>query len=335
MNAAVIVETRKINFIRTIIKNHFVHLDKNWELFVFHGKNNGYLFLDLKANLIKLKNDIGIGFPKGHDQGYNNLLTSKSFWEEIPHEKILIFQHDSGLLRSGIEHFLDWDYIGSPIPHTTVQNGGLSIRTRSVMLDIVKNVRFKAIDEATEDTYFCKNIAKFGKLAPPHVADLFSCETIYKLGTIGYHAIDKFLTKEQCKLIRSYYMKINKEEDFMYKNPDIIKAIKNNGVSEDYNESFNEERYLFENLDVARAIEKGFIKSGFEHYVKYGYFENRRALTYSPEEIHLFFKSEFKYAFNEEEYLNNNSDVNEAVKNGYFESGYEHYRRFGYFENRI
>ena len=71
-------------------------------------------------------------------------------------------------------------------------------------------------------------------------------------------------------------MNISKEEDFMYRNPDIIKAIKNNGVSEDYNESFNEERYLFENLDVAKAIEKGTFKSGFEHYVKFGYFEGHK-----------------------------------------------------------
>ena len=138
----VIVETRKLNNIRTIIKNHFIHLGKEWELFIFHGKDNGYLFLELKANLIKLNSKIGIGFPKGKDQGYNNLLTSKSFWEEIPHEKIQIFQHDSGLLRSGIEQFLEWDYIGSPIPKTIAQNGGLSIRTKSVMLDIIKNTKF-------------------------------------------------------------------------------------------------------------------------------------------------------------------------------------------------
>lgn len=326
MNAAVIVETRRTNDIRSKILNHFHYLNKDWELFIFHSKENGSLFIDLKAKLINLEKHI-------NKEEYNALLTSTSFWEKIPHEKILIFQHDSGLLKPGIEEFLEWDYVGSPIPNTHTQNGGLSIRSKSVMLNILQDNKRQGHQH--EDTFFCSYIKKYGKLAPPDVSKKFSCEMSFRLGTLGYHAIDRYMNKHQCNLVRRQYeLMVSEEEDFLRNNPGIASAIVNKTV-ETWNKSFNEERYLYQNLDVAEAINKGTFKSGFEHYIKYGYFENRQAAIYSIEEDLLFNKPEFKNSFNENEYLNENPDVREAIKHGTFSSGYDHYRKYGYFENRI
>jgi hypothetical protein len=335
MNTAVIVETRKLHNIRDIINNHFRYLNKDWELFVFHGPENGYLFMEYKANLIKLKEDIGKGYPNGNHQGYNNLLTSKWFWESVPHEKILIFQHDSGLLRAGIEEFLEWDYIGAPIKNVPdVQNGGLSLRSKSVMLNILKNTNFAA-NYTTEDTFFCRNIKRFGKLAPNNIARQFSVETIFALGSLGYHAINKYLNNNQCKTIKEQYKVKSSKDDFLRYYPNFGADVKL-GKHGEYKKHFNEERYLFDNMDVMDAIKNGIFKSGFEHYVKYGFQEHRLAFIYNAEEVHLFdTPGEFKKSFNEEDYFDENPDVRNAVENGEFKNAYDHYRKYGYFEGRV
>jgi hypothetical protein len=43
---------------------------------------------------------------------YNSILTNPNFWRGLKYDRVLVFQHDSGLLKHGIEHFLEWDFIG-------------------------------------------------------------------------------------------------------------------------------------------------------------------------------------------------------------------------------
>lgn len=136
---------------------------------------------------------------------YNRLLQSFEFWENIKEENILIIQHDSGLLRHGIEEFYQYDYVGAPWKFQEHGgNGGLSFRKRSAMLKCLHRVA--QIPELNEDVYF-SNALKFLNLnlAPRDVCKKFSCETIFELGTFGYHAIDKYLTTEQVKQIKTQY----------------------------------------------------------------------------------------------------------------------------------
>lgn len=136
---------------------------------------------------------------------YNKRLTSKEFWEDIDEENILIIQHDSALLRSGIEEFYKWDYVGAP---WTFQqhggNGGLSFRKKSAMIECIEKVPYNGIDN--EDIYFSNALKTLGKnLAPREACEQFSCEAIFKLGTLGYHAIDKWLSPDQCEQIKNQY----------------------------------------------------------------------------------------------------------------------------------
>ena len=59
-----------------------------------------------------------------------------------------------------------------------------------------------------------------------------------------------------------------------------------------------------------------------KHYVDYGKKEGRLPLPPIPEE------------YNEGAYLKLNPDVNEAVKNGMFVSGIDHYLQYGFNESR-
>jgi hypothetical protein len=136
---------------------------------------------------------------------YNKLLTNPSFWDHIEYDRVLIFQHDSGLLKSGIEEFLKWDYIGAPWKFQKHGgNGGLSIRNPKVMFNICQ--KFKYNHECNEDVWFCNKMKELNmNIAPREVCSMFSVESIYKTGTLGYHAMDKYLSKIQVKTILNQY----------------------------------------------------------------------------------------------------------------------------------
>lgn len=136
---------------------------------------------------------------------YNNFLTSKVFWQNIIQENVLIIQHDSALLRNGIEEFYKWDYIGATWNFKPcVGNGGLSFRHKSAMLKVIENYYYSGTDN--EDIYFSHGCTNLGlKIAPICEANKFSCETQFHLGTLGYHAIEKYLTKDQVNQIKTQY----------------------------------------------------------------------------------------------------------------------------------
>lgn len=201
MNGAVIVETRNVN-IESVINRHMKYLPE-WECTVFGWNNFSNIKLsnfDCHINYLNLWQNIHTS------KEYNELLTNVEFWKLIPYDKILMFQSDSGILKEGIDQFLKWDWVGAPWTFQQFGgNGGLSIRSKEIMLEITK--RFKYNYDCNEDVFFCNQMAghRIGKLAPRSICEQFSVEAIYKLGTFGYHSIDKHCTASQCEKIYSQY----------------------------------------------------------------------------------------------------------------------------------
>jgi len=141
-------------------------------------------------------------------QDYNQLLTSLSFWESMPYDKVLIFQHDSGLLREGIEEFLEWDYVGAPWRFQQHGgNGGLSLRSKEAMIKVIKAHPWRGmLLDGNEDLYFCNRMKEMGlNMAPREVCSKFSVETIFTLGSLGYHAMDKYLFPVQVSKVLHQY----------------------------------------------------------------------------------------------------------------------------------
>lgn len=139
-------------------------------------------------------------------EDYNKLLTSSNFWSGIKEDKVIIFQHDSALLKPITYEFLEWDYVGAPWKFQEHGgNGGLSLRSKEAMLWCIDKQPWNP-SLGNEDVYF-SNLLKDSpyKLAPREVCEKFSCESIFKLGTIGYHAIDKYLTAEEVHQIKTQY----------------------------------------------------------------------------------------------------------------------------------
>lgn len=82
---------------------------------------------------------------------------------------------------------------------------------------------------------------------------------------------------------------------------------------------FSKNWYLNQYEDVSNSIYKD---DPYKHYIEYGIKEGREPLPPVPKE------------YNEGEYLELNPDVAQAVKNGEYTSGIEHYLQFGFNENR-
>jgi hypothetical protein len=137
---------------------------------------------------------------------YNKLMTSLDFWQRRKTKKVLIFQHDSALLRKGIERFYEYDYVGAPWGFQEHGgNGGLSLRSVDSMIWCIKQKPWIS-RLGNEDVYFSNMLKDSNyKLAPREVCEEFSVESIYKEGALGYHAIEKYLTPQQVLKIKFQY----------------------------------------------------------------------------------------------------------------------------------
>lgn len=82
---------------------------------------------------------------------------------------------------------------------------------------------------------------------------------------------------------------------------------------------FDEGWYLKKYEDVKAAVESGIYKNAWEHYIYFGFYENRMPYNILVDE---------KY------YLESNSDVRDAVLNNEIQSGQEHFEIAGYEEGR-
>ncbi len=202
---ACIVETRLITNIVEIIKSHLVFLPTKYTLHIFVSDKNKSQFINCdfgrKTEITILKNDIN------NLADYNRLMTSLNFWQNLNCNKALIFQSDSGILRSGIEEFEEYDWVGAPWKTVDPRwvhgsNGGLSLRSVDAMIHCIDSYEYNG---QNEDGYFSLLIKNIGGKTSRDINYRFSVETEYKLGTFGYHAINKHLTTEQIYNIKNQY----------------------------------------------------------------------------------------------------------------------------------
>ena len=198
---AVFIETRMDKNCSKIIYQHMRHL-KDYQLIIFstelawqtfYNKINCYFIATNKIN---------------STQDYNFFLTNPDFWQffmDFKFERVLIFQHDSYLLKDNMDDYLPYDYVGAPWNWQEYGgNGGLSLRNPVTMHSICVKNKYNQ-SESNEDIYFSKYMHRnhFSTLAPRDVCRKFSAETIFEMGTTGYHAIERWLKPEEVEQIKS------------------------------------------------------------------------------------------------------------------------------------
>lgn len=192
---AVIVEPREHPALEFVLANFLENLPENWQILIMHGtKNRPFVENIIHSKLAGYQSRIQL-----HDlqvdnltiQKYNELLVSREFHDQIPTEIFLVFQTDTMICKeSGIQldEFVKYDYVGAPMPHIDglVGNGGLSLRRKSKMLEIIEKCKYNGQDP--EDYYYA-NACKEVELAKPNrvTASRFSNEGEYSERSFGVH----------------------------------------------------------------------------------------------------------------------------------------------------
>jgi hypothetical protein len=198
---AIFIDTRiQENFIN-VIQQHMKHL-VGWPLIVCTTEPAwNKLYKKLNCDFIAI-DDIK------NQSDYNLLLTSPEFWQfflALNYDRVLIFQHDSGLLKNNMDDYLPFDYLGAPWSWQDYGgNGGLSLRNPAVMYAVCVRHKYN-LNEGNEDQFFSKYIHedRCGFMAPREVCKKFSMETILEMDTTGYHAIEKHHEPTTVNMIKS------------------------------------------------------------------------------------------------------------------------------------
>ena len=154
---AVIVETREHKALPFVLNNFMSVLPDDWRLQIFHGSNNLDYIKEVirKDELLEGLEDtvftnLGIDSITADDSSLEIMLT-EDFWNKVVGETVLYFECDTMLCPNSeykVGDFEHFDYIGGywgnqldmlDNDYSKVMNGGLSIRKKSFMLDIIKN----------------------------------------------------------------------------------------------------------------------------------------------------------------------------------------------------
>lgn len=206
-NIVVIVEPRKHKAMRFVLQNLLENQD--WDIQIFHGYDNKHYILDILDDLLYQKERIHLTLIKVDNlsiKDYNNLLTSKSFYDNILcTDMILIAQTDSMVCPGNyhlLEKFMEFEYVGAPwsLSHG-VGNGGFSLRRKDKILEMLEKCPYSKREN--EDIYFANGCKNF-RLKKPKFdqAKWFSQEQIISGKSFGIHLCKnnkKDNTKKNCK----------------------------------------------------------------------------------------------------------------------------------------
>jgi len=172
---------------------------------------------------------------------YNNLLKSLDLWADLTASKILVFQTDSLIIEPMEYSMFDFDYIGALfckgksrcirfplfnkesqkeigstwinqiynadlIPEVLMGNGGLSIRSRKIMMRICSNETSEPNEN--EDIFFSRYIRKYSQNIPGNtkIINRFSIEADFH-NSIGYHGSHFYLDHSELSSIYDRHIK--------------------------------------------------------------------------------------------------------------------------------
>ena len=136
---AVLIEFRLLSHLGFILKNSILKLGSEWSFTVVCGNYNYKFFENLKKEIRRDFRIIHKNIYNISREEYSVLLLDSNFYKQFSGNKILIYQEDSIILSNLSNHFLQYDYIGAPFPNKDVGNGGLSLRSKDIMIDICEN----------------------------------------------------------------------------------------------------------------------------------------------------------------------------------------------------
>ena len=198
MHTAIIIEPRKHKALGFVLKNFLENLSNEWNIIIFHGNlNKEYVNGIIDRAIPQYRSRItlvDLNVDNLTKEDYSKLLITNRFvYDNIPTETFLVFQTDTMIFsryKNFINYFLKYDYVGAPWPDEprnnghNVGNGGLSLRKKSKMLEIMD----KETDvNLPEDVFFsCTTKVELYKPSLEE-AKYFSIENIFSKRAFGCH----------------------------------------------------------------------------------------------------------------------------------------------------
>jgi hypothetical protein len=205
---ALIIEPRKHRAFEFVMNNFLINLDERWNFIVFHGTENELYVNEILTTKFQDQSErittINLGVPNMTINEYSALMMSKDFLDKIPTEVFLVFQTDSMIcpnFKDNLEKFIPYDYVGAPwtwkhppwrtppenpTAEDAVGNGGLSLRRKTKMLEILE--KCPILKPEPEDTYFALPCSAVSIHKPsPELAKEFSMELIFSENSFGVH----------------------------------------------------------------------------------------------------------------------------------------------------
>ena len=217
-NVAAIIDNRPLDRLMPLLLHFSSILGPGWPIVLFTSSKND---IPMSAPLRRLIDERRIEVRLLADVDFNNRLDVSRFmtepwiWEQLsPAGHVLIFQADSILCSNSalrVDDFLGYDFIGAPIDlaYGEGYNGGLSLRNRSMVLEIIHESNwsneFDLADDKDkpcvefEDQWFYKKMKELAdrgrqaaRLPSLEVAKTFSVESIWHDEPLGYHQVQRW-----------------------------------------------------------------------------------------------------------------------------------------------
>jgi len=205
LDIAVIVEPRKHKYLIPVVKNFIKNLPNETKIQIFHGTNNIDFIMNGLGKYINKGKIILTNLYKENltIEEYNNLLTSKTFWNQINSENVLIFQTDTCLCsknKTKIYDILKYDYVGAPWLSTNMPklggNGGLSFRKKSKMLEVCDKYNRGTI---YEDVFFSSKDLFY---PDKKIAQNIFVETIFSKDPLGVHKAWNYINVDNFTILK-------------------------------------------------------------------------------------------------------------------------------------
>ena len=204
---AMMIEPRKHDAFSFVLHNFLENLSEEWGFVLFHGSDNSEFVKDIIYELppqyrYRIISVVNLHVDNLNGITYSNLFFSNELYQHIPTETFLVFQTDSMILNKGlVDSFLEYDYVGAPWKSEKVGNGGLSLRKKSKMLEIIKAKPVP--DHRHEDIYFTHNIPSHVQYHLPSFeeAKQFAIETVFHDSPFGIHNAWRYIKHEELKIL--------------------------------------------------------------------------------------------------------------------------------------
>lgn len=209
--SVLIVETRILPHFEFNIRLLLSHIGEGWSFNFYTGSLSFNYWKETCRKISPNINVVSLGMETLSIDQYSLLFLDKNFWNEIRSDKILTFQDDCISFRKGVSSFLKYDYVGAPwtkkskVSKSLIGNGGVSIRTKSVLLEAlerfhphdfylrkekIKVLKGSGLIVMPEDIFFSLAFVKMKKYFPKYEsAKEFAIECCYHSNPIFGHRI--------------------------------------------------------------------------------------------------------------------------------------------------